>query len=276
MFSCGESEKEIDIKKIKTPCDYVDAMSKLCSMENSYEPEKWNNKWEQIVDVAKENNWTIQDLKECPNFCETFKKLLATKGILKDIQDAKSISPTIVILKTFGVKDFVNDFYYCEEIFPYIEEGKKRILPPFPVEKDTIPEIHPRDIFVVLINNNNTILTGIGSPKDTIEINENGSISSSLKESIKAFITNNGENTNSSDNPQKAIISLQNAKGTTYEMYIQVQNELTKVYNELRNEKSNLDYGKNFNELNGDEYKTIKDYYPMNISEADINPEKSK
>ena len=57
---------------------------------------------------------------------------------------------------------------------------------------------------------------------------------------------------------------------TTYGMYVIVQNELTKVYNELRNEKSNLDYGKDFNKLNGDEYKTIKDYYPMNISEADI------
>ena len=52
-------------------------------------------------------------------------------------------------------------------------------------------------------------------------------------------------------------------------MYVIVQNELTKVYNELRNEKSNLDYGKDFNLLNSDEYKIIKDYYPMNISEAE-------
>ena len=39
-------------------------------------------------------------------------------------------------------------------------------------------------------------------------------------------------------------------------------------YNELRNEKSNADYGKDFNKLDDAEQKVIKDYYPMNISEA--------
>jgi hypothetical protein len=40
-----------------------------------------------------------------------------------------------------------------------------------------------------------------------------------------------------------------------------VQNELTKAYNELRNEKSNVDYGKDFNRLNNEEQKKIKDFY---------------
>ena len=60
-------------------------------------------------------------------------------------------------------------------------------------------------------------------------------------DNIKIFVSNNGLNPNSSENPEKAIVSLQNQEGTSYNMYIQVQNELTKAYNELRNEKSNID-----------------------------------
>ncbi|MDC0202079.1 hypothetical protein OAJ56_02425, partial [Flavobacteriales bacterium] len=150
--------------------------------------------------------------------------------------------------------------------------SKEDLLNTYPLDNNdsiTVPDIHIRNIFVVLINNNNTILTGIGSATDIIEINQDGSISSSLKESIKAFITNNGENPNSSDSPQEAVVSLQNAKNTKYKTYILVQNELTKAYNELRNEKSILDYGKEFDKLDVEAQKTIKDYYPMQISEAE-------
>ena len=60
------------------------------------------------------------------------------------------------------------------------------------------------------------------------------------------FIDNNGDgscdvckgsrNPESSDNPAKAIISLQNDRGTSYETYIKVQNELVAAYNDLRDE----------------------------------------
>ena len=39
----------------------------------------------------------------------------------------------------------------------------------------------------------------------------------------------------SSDNPEKAIISLKNDRETAYKVYIAVQNELVAAYNELRN-----------------------------------------
>ena len=39
----------------------------------------------------------------------------------------------------------------------------------------------------------------------------------------------------SSDNPDKAIISLKNDRETEYKIYIAVQNELVAAYNELRN-----------------------------------------
>ena len=150
-----------------------------------------------------------------------------------------------------------------------VDSGISRKLPPIPEENVEIPEIHKRNIFVVLINNNDKILYGIGTPTNTIEINTDGTISSSLKEDIKKFVTNFDKNPNSSESPEKAIVSLQNQEGTSYDVYIQVQNELTKAYNELRNEKANEDYGRDFDELEIDEQKIIKKYYPMKVSEAD-------
>ena len=38
----------------------------------------------------------------------------------------------------------------------------------------------------------------------------------------------------SSDNPEKAIISLKNDRETEYKVYIAVQNELVAAYNDLR------------------------------------------
>ena len=149
-----------------------------------------------------------------------------------------------------------------------VDSGISRKLPPMPEENVEIPEIHKRNIFVVLINKNNKILAGIGSPTNVIEINGDGSISS-LKDDVKTFITNNGESPNSSDSPDKAVVSLQNQEGTSYKTYIQVQNELKKAYNELRDEKSNVDYGKDFNRLDNEEQKKIKDFYPMKVSEAE-------
>ena len=149
-----------------------------------------------------------------------------------------------------------------------VDSGISRKLPPMPEENVEIPEIHKRNIFVVLINKNNKILAGIGSPTNVIEINGDGSISS-LKDDVKTFITNNGESPNSSDSPDKAVVSLQNQEGTSYKTYIEVQNELTKAYNELRDEKSNIDYGKDFNRLDNEEQKKIKDFFPMKVSEAE-------
>ena len=64
-----------------------------------------------------------------------------------------------------------------------------------------------------------------------------------LKEGAKSFINNNGRNPELSDSPDKAIVSLINSRGTSYEMYISVQNELTAAYSELRNEESIKKHG---------------------------------
>ena len=106
------------------------------------------------------------------------------------------------------------------------DTGIARKLPPIAEEEqETPPEIKAKNIYVVLINSNNQLLV----EGEWTEISQ-------LKDGAKKFIDNNGVDPASSDNPQKAIISLQNDRGTEYMTYIRVQNELAAAYNELRNE----------------------------------------
>ncbi|MEX1381871.1 ExbD/TolR family protein [Lutibacter sp.] len=84
----------------------------------------------------------------------------------------------------------------------------------------------------------------------------------------------------SSDHPSKAIISLQSDRGTTYGMYVSIQNEIEAAYNELRNrlalekyKRSYSDLLKDYNDNGGDKLKEkidfLKDSYPQIISEPE-------
>ena len=103
-----------------------------------------------------------------------------------------------------------------------------------------------------------------------------------LKERAKEFISNpnNDENLPEKHAKQlpffgnvmitdKHVISVQNDVGTSYDMYIQVQNELVAAYNELRNELAMSQFGKSLADCSEDEKKAITDYYPQKISEAE-------
>ena len=67
----------------------------------------------------------------------------------------------------------------------------------------------------------------------------------------------------------KHVISLQSDRGTSYDIYIKVQNELAEAYNELRNDFAQEHLNKDYSQLS-DEYKNvIKKIYPIHISEAE-------
>ena len=139
------------------------------------------------------------------------------------------------------------------------DTGISRKLPPMPEEEqETPPEIHAKNIYVVLVNSKNELLV----EGEWTEISQ-------LKEGAKKFINNNGVDPKSSDNPEKAIISLQNDRGTEYMTYIRVQNELAAAYSELRNDAALNKFGERFSDLNKTQQKEIKKMYPQKISEAE-------
>ena len=73
----------------------------------------------------------------------------------------------------------------------------------------------------------------------------------------------------SSENPTKAIISLQNDRGTSYDMFVKVRNELLGAYSELRNELALRKYGRAYDLLNEEGKAAVSEVYPQFISEAE-------
>ena len=68
----------------------------------------------------------------------------------------------------------------------------------------------------------------------------------------------------------KGVVSLKNDRGTSYEMYIKVQNELATAFAELRDDVSQQFYGVKFaNLINEDHRKAVQQAVPMAISEAE-------
>jgi len=149
--------------------------------------------------------------------------------------------------------------------------GISRKLPP-PVDKTvTPPEIKKRNIFTVLVNSNDQLLVN-GSLGDistirskTVEFLSNPSNNPNLPEKIIKYIDLLGN-----VEVSKGVISLQNDRGTSYDMYIQVQNELTAAVNELRDQLSKDKFGKKFEDLKSDAKKeAIQKAIPVSISEAE-------
>jgi biopolymer transport protein ExbD len=65
------------------------------------------------------------------------------------------------------------------------------------------------------------------------------------------------------------VISVTNDVGTSYQAYIDVQNELVAAYNELRNEKAKEAFGKEYANCSEEEQKAIREFHPQKISEAE-------
>lgn len=139
------------------------------------------------------------------------------------------------------------------------DSGISRKLPAKQEETpETPPPVHDRNIFIVLLNQNNQLLV----EENPMEIDD-------LKEATIEFITNNGKKENLSDAPGKAIVSLRNHRLTSYDAYVSVQDQLTAAYNEVRNRVANQKFGKPFDDLDKEQSKEIRKEYPMNISEAE-------
>lgn len=141
-----------------------------------------------------------------------------------------------------------------------VDTGLVRKLPAMPEEEEIIDDsqIKARNIYVVLVN-----------AKDQLLVEEELMDISQLREGAKKFLNNWGKNPDLSDSPLKAIISLQNDRGTSYEMYVKVQNELSAAYRELRDAEAQRKFGVYYAELKGDSKKEIRKMYPQKISEAE-------
>ncbi|MCK9304515.1 MAG: biopolymer transporter ExbD [Bacteroidales bacterium] len=150
--------------------------------------------------------------------------------------------------------------------------GLQRLLPPMPDENQKVEQqkVNRRNILVVKINEQDQLYAG----GDYIDI-------TMLKDKAKEFLVNPNDNESLPEKENKEIegfglypvskgvISLQNTRGTSYDTYIKVQNELVKAVNEIRDEFSMEHYGRKYIALDEDRQKIVRQIIPQNISEAE-------
>jgi len=153
-----------------------------------------------------------------------------------------------------------------------VDTGITRKLPP-PVENpDEDVDVKDRNVLKILVNSHDMLMVD-GKRMDIRQ----------LKDKTKDFMAIHPDN---SEYPEvttkyieelgkefpatKGVVSLKNDRGTSYNMYIQVQNELAKAFNEMKNEKSMELFGVKYTQLVDDQkIKIINKLVPVRISEAE-------
>ena len=152
------------------------------------------------------------------------------------------------------------------------DKGLQRRLPPMPDpnQKAEDQKVNRRNIIVVKINSADRLFAGT-EPMDV----------SQLKDKIKEFLSNPANDPSLPEREEKEIegfgpcmvskgvISLQNDRGTSYQAYIAVQNELVKAVNELRDEFAIANFGQVYIKCDEDQQKIVREAVPQNISEAE-------
>jgi len=153
-----------------------------------------------------------------------------------------------------------------------VEKGLVRRLPPPVVnEADKEIDVKERNVMIVLLNSKNQLMIA-GEYSNVKE----------LKEKAKEFIKNPNNDANLPEKKdtilpnlgavkytKNHVISLQNDRGTEYQAYLEVQNELMAAYNELRDEIAKEYFGTTFRNLDQDKQDEIKVVYDQKISEAE-------
>ena len=154
-----------------------------------------------------------------------------------------------------------------------VDSGITRKLPAIqPEDQPKPPDVKERNVYIVLINQHNQLAV----EGELMPVNK-------LCDGVKEFIKNPQDNPNLSEKKEdavdipffgmmelsKGVVSLQNDKGTSYHKYIEVQNELVRAFNELKDELSMKKFGMSYKDLDDERQKAVKKVYPMSISEAE-------
>ena len=146
----------------------------------------------------------------------------------------------------------------------------RRLPPPLP-DNQVPPDVKERNVMAVLVNFN-----------DELRVNNESMDISELRQATKIFLSNPYNDPHKSEQVEReftglgvvtisrGVVSLLNDNGTTYEMYIKVQNELTAAVNELRDEFSRRQFGVRFEDLRSQVIQeAIQRAIPIAISEAE-------
>ena len=156
------------------------------------------------------------------------------------------------------------------------DKGLSRVLPPLPPEDVKVEDIKvkERNVLLVFVNAAGQIMAG----NESMDIR-------GLKDKAKEFILNPMDDENLPEKKDteidlpdgskwtypvsEGVISLQTTRDTSYEVYIMVQNELSRAFNEVREQVSMQKFGHSFADLNEDQRSAVTKAVPQKISEAE-------
>ena len=161
-----------------------------------------------------------------------------------------------------------------------VDTGLARMLPPLPPENQKTEDIKvkQRNILLVLVNGAGQIMAGTQGHQELIDLRE-------LKDKTKEFILNPYD---LDELPEKedteielpdggkwvypvsmGVVSLQTTRDTNYQAYIMVQNELTRAFNEVRDDVAMRKFGAKVADLNDEQRSAVVKAVPNKISEAE-------
>ena len=154
-----------------------------------------------------------------------------------------------------------------------VDSGIQRVLPPMPDETQPqqAMDVKKRNILLVFVSKFDDIMVG-GERMDITQ----------LKDKVKEFVLNPADDPNLPEKEvtkidlignfpvSKGVVSLQNDRGTSYNRYIMVQNELTRAFNEIRDMVAAQYFGgKKFLDLEEAQRTAVQKAVPLKISEAE-------
>lgn len=140
-----------------------------------------------------------------------------------------------------------------------IPTGIQVQLPPITDEPPPESQQRKKEVLEVLVNARDQLLV----EGELMQVNQ-------LKQKTMDHLTNEGRNPNLSTTSTKAIVSLKNDRGTSYEMYLSVYNELEAAYKQVRDDYAMQKFGREFKKLRTEEQiDEVKEKYPKKLSEAE-------
>ncbi|MEX0773908.1 MAG: biopolymer transporter ExbD [Balneolales bacterium] len=147
-----------------------------------------------------------------------------------------------------------------------VDTGIGMQLPPPPDPEEEPPPIRERNLMNILVNARGEILID----DDEVGIQQ-------VKDLVMEFVDNENrsQDPNLSESPQQAIVSIKTDRQTSYEIFIDMMDEVRGAYKELRDNATRQLTGETYQQYNDRvprENNQVREMYPENISEAEPDP----
>lgn len=147
-----------------------------------------------------------------------------------------------------------------------VDTGIGMTLPPKLDEEVDPPPVIERNMLTILVNSQGQVL-----------LEERPMPVAQIREEVIKHVTNMGQDPAYAVSPDKAVVSLKTQRGTKYEIYIDVLDEIMTGYTEVWNAEARRRGFESYETYNASRQETgeeneIRDAFPLNVSIAEPDP----